>query len=360
MLGKSSASARGSRAQDIASGPPSVKMDPLLESECSDARSQASLLGPGSDEMQLPSEGSWLRHGGQGEVDSLPGNEPPYEHRMQAFRAGVPRRRDDVAVSGVAQEHVGPSRALDPAVRPEPRGVVVLGHHQSRTACRTECAGVAQGVGQAAAGEFERPPSPTQPGPACLRDLLGTTHGPQTSGNPATATDAAWHVVGRKSDVMCDVERPFLVKTHGDLSDPALAEQVLELLARTARPVPHAVGTHGDMPTYSTWMRSAMAASSRSPFSMADLLCRAVSTVTSWPARAAASTTAQPAPGSEPLWGAQANAQTRILTQGVCHRARTAELHLRPTPPRSLAEIGPMSAASLSKPQCRFATARRG
>ena len=48
---------------------------------------------------------------------------------------------------------------------------------------------------------------------------------------------------------------------------------------------------------------------------MADLLCRAVSTVTSWPAQATASRTAQPAPGSEPLSGAQANSQTRILTQ---------------------------------------------
>ena len=41
----------------------------------------------------------------------------------------------------------------------------------------------------------------------------------------------------------------------------------------------------------------------RSPCSMADLLCRAVSRVTSWPAQAAASTTAQPAPGSDPFCG---------------------------------------------------------
>ena len=119
--------------------------------------------------------------------------------------------------------------------------VIVLGDHQSSPARRTKSTGVAQGVGQTAAGELERPSSPTQPGSASVRDPLGATDGAPDERQPRHSAHAAWHVVGRDGDVMGDVEWSLLVQAKSDPPDPALTEEVVELLARTPHSLPNAM-----------------------------------------------------------------------------------------------------------------------
>ena len=136
-LGNSIASARGSNERISRRVRCPCRCTRSARSQVLDARFEATRLRPGAVEMQLPVGGGGLRQGGEGQVHTLPGDEPSDEHGPSPLGDAIPRR-DQVGVGiEVVEEDVRPRRGPDATPRPEARRVVVLRDDEGGTAGRT-------------------------------------------------------------------------------------------------------------------------------------------------------------------------------------------------------------------------------